>query len=110
MSLCVSLTQKELYSAGVWVVLMATLQLGRGTWSIEGCAHSHTADDTQVPKEAQKPRGVGGVGKGNVSWPEHWSIALRSGSESKYDCKSRPEPGHPGLEDGLALISRRVCT
>ena len=46
MSLCVSLTQKELYSAGVWVVLMATLQLGRGTWSIEGCAHSHTARGT----------------------------------------------------------------
>ena len=26
---------------------------------------------TQVPKEAQKPGGGGGVGEGNVSWPEH---------------------------------------
>ena len=46
MKLCVSLTQKELNSAGVWVVLMATLQLGRGARRSEGCAHSHTARGT----------------------------------------------------------------
>ena len=56
---------------------------------------------TQVPRETQKPGGVGGVGKGNVSWPEHRSVALRSGSESKYDYKSRPGPGQPGREGWL---------
>ena len=46
MKLCVNLTQKELNSAGVGVVLMATLQLERRAWSSEGCAHSDTARGT----------------------------------------------------------------
>lgn len=38
---------------------------------------------TQVPKEAQKPGGGGGVGEGNVSWPEHSEVGVRVSMTAK---------------------------